>query len=122
MKVQVDPGMNWTWFKVQDGDLVANFRLHHGSEALAAFYNLKKGKMTEVRDIESSWRDESTVVANHWKIRVGYDLPEVVEKFGWLGDMFRSVADPTELSSCASLNMRHLEYHGVSILKVQEKE
>ncbi len=112
--------MNWTWFKVQKGDLVANFRLHHGSEALAAFYNLKD-KMTWVQDIEASWRDESIVIANHWKVRKGYDLPEVVEKFGWLGDMFRSVADPSELSSCASLNMRHLEYHGVSILRVQSQ-
>lgn len=111
MNVQVDYDINWTWFKVQNDDLVANFRLHHGSKALAAFCVLKK-KMTKVYNIEASWRDETLVIANHWKFQKGYDLPEVVEKFGWLSDMFKSVDNPSGVS------WGHLEYHGVSILRV----
>lgn len=117
MFIQEEGGINWTWFKVQNENLVAVFRLHYGGDAVSSFRKLVgELSMTSIDDIGVSWRDKEVVVANHTLHREGYILPEVVEKFGWLDDMFKSVADSFELESCQE-RMRHLEYHGVSILR-----
>ncbi len=121
MKVEVSGGINWTWFKVQNGNLVAVFRLHHGEEPLAAFRKLQK-KMVKVDKIDvpmATWREPCDLIADHTGKSNGYALPEVAEAFGWLNDLFRKPAGDFELRECPQGTMRHLEYHGVAICRIQ---
>lgn len=123
MKVEEDRGINWTWFKVQNGNLVAVFRLHYGEEPLAAFRKLQK-EMVKVDYINvpmATWREKCNLIANHTDKVAGYSLPEVAEAFGWLNDMFSNVAGDFERDMCsegAVDTMRHLEYHGVAICRI----
>jgi len=120
MKLQVQGGINWTWFKVQNGNLVAVFRLHYGEDPLQAFRKLEKD-MTEVEKINvpmATWREPCDIVANHTQKTDGYDSPEVIKAFGWLNDMFRSTGENHELEMCPAGTMRHLEYHGVAIVRI----
>ncbi len=68
MKYAEDGGINWTWFKVQNGNLVAVFRLHYGEEPLLAFRKLQK-KMAKVDDIKkvpwATWREPCDLVTSH---------------------------------------------------------
>ncbi len=119
MQVVEQGGINWTWFKVQNGNLVAVFRLHHGEEQLQAFRKKEKG-MARVKDIKvpwAPWREECDIVANHTYRTEGYATPGVVEAFGWLNEIFKKVAIPFELDYCSEGSMRHLEYHGVTICR-----
>jgi len=122
MKVEVSGGINWTWFKVQNGKLVAVFRLHHGEDAIMAFRKLRRN-MGEVSNIPvpmATWREPCDRIASHCGEDIeGYNLPEVGEAFAWLNDMFRGVADAHELNFCPEGTMRHLEYHGVAIVRVK---
>ncbi len=121
MKVEVQGGINWTWFKVQNGKLVAVFRLHHDTEPLIAFQELRKG-MTPVNKINvpwATWREKCDLVANHYNKKDGYDLPEVIKAFGWLNDLFRGVASDFEKGACPEGTMRHLEYHGITICRIR---
>ncbi len=120
MKVEEGGGINWTWFKVQNGDLVAVFRLHYGEEPLAAFRKRQK-RMTTVKHINvpmATWREKCDLIANHTNKSRGYSLPEVAEAFGWLNDLFRRVADTHEREACSEGTMRHLEYHGVAVCRL----
>lgn len=120
MKVEEQGGINWTWFKVQKGNLVAVFRLHYDEDQLSAFHRLEK-KMAKVKDIPvpfATWREPCNVVANHTDKSSGYRLPEVEEAFGWLAGMFKDTAGSSELEFCAESLVRHLEYHGVAICRV----
>jgi len=112
-------GINWTWFKVQNGNLVAIFRLHYGEAQLQAFRQLAQ-KITRVDDIgvpDAPWRDICDIVADHTSHQKGYRDPEAIEAFGWLNDMFRETADDFELKSCGKNSLSHLEYHGVYIVR-----
>ena len=123
MKFEAQGGINWAWFKVQNGNLVAVFRLHEGEEPLAAFRKLRK-KMVRVSNINipmATWREKCDVIANHTSITNGYNRPEVVKAFGWLNGMFRGVAEDHELEYCPEGTMRHLEYHGVTICRIMKK-
>jgi len=114
-------GINWTWFKVQNGNLVAIFRLHYGEDQLQAFRKLAR-KMTRVDNIGvpfAPWREKCEVVADYTGKESGYSDPEVVKAYGWLNDMFRETADEFELKTCAEGSLRHLEYHGVYIVRRQ---
>jgi len=120
MRVQENGGINWTWFKVQNGNLVAVFRLHYGEEQLEAFRELEKD-MIEVEEIKvpfATWREKCNLLADHSSKDDGYKLPEVAEVFGWLNDMFRKTADDFEREACPEGTMRHLEYHGVAICRI----
>ena len=120
MKVQEEGGINWTWFKVRNDNLVAVFRLHYGEEPLVAFRELEKG-MTKVDKINvpmATWREKCDLVANHFGKEDGYSLPEVAEKFGWLNELFKKQASDWELKACTDGPMRHLEYHGVAIVRI----
>ena len=119
MKIQEEGGINWTWFKVQNGNLVAVFRLHYGEEPLAAFRKLEKG-MTRVDKINvplATWREKCKKIADHTSMSKGYSLPEVIEAFGWLNEFFKKHASDWELKTCTDGLMRHLEYHGVAIVR-----
>lgn len=121
MKVQEDGVLNWTWFKVQNGNLVAVFRLHYGEDQLIAFRKLEKG-MVKVGNIcvpFATWREKCDLVADHTQRMSGYTLPEVVEAFGWLNEMFRDTAEAHERDSCPEGTMGHLEYHGVAICRIR---
>jgi len=120
IRVQEGGGINWTWFKVQNGNLVAVFRLHYGEEPLEAFRELEKG-MIEVEEIKvpfATWREKCDLVANHTNKTAGYTSPEVAGAFSWLNDLFRKVASDFERKECQEGTMRHLEYHGVAICKI----
>jgi len=120
MKVEEQGGINWTWFKVQNGNLVAVFRLHYGEDTLQAFRKLEKS-MTKVEKINvpmATWREKCDLIASHTRKTDGYELPEVMESFGWLNEMFRSTSDNHESESCPEGTMRHLEYHGVAIVRI----
>lgn len=118
LEVAQDGGINWCWFQVRHGNLVAEFRLHHGEEPLASFEKLMK-HMKEVDDFfPVSWRDKKATIANHWSHTKGYRLPEVLEAFRWLGDLFRAHADSLERESCGDDPGRYLEYHGVAVLRL----
>ena len=126
MKMQVveQGGINWTWFKVRNGNLVAVFRLHYGEEQLEAFRTVEKG-MTTVKNIKvpwAPWREECDIVANHTSRAEGYSTPEVIRAFGWLSELFRQVAIPFELERCSEDSMRHLEYHGITICRLEVKK
>jgi len=119
MEYEAQGGINWTWFKVQNGNLVAVFRLHHGEEQIRAFRKLTK-KMVEVESINvpfAPWREKCNVVADHVNKQGGYSDPEVVKAFSWLNDMFRETAGGFELKTCAEGSLSHLEYHGVYIVR-----
>lgn len=125
MRVQKAGGINWTWFKVQNGKLVAVFRLHYGEEPLSAFRKLQmKMGMVNVENINvpmATWREPCDLVANHTDKTNGYSLPDVIEAFGWLNDMFSDVADDFERDICSKGGvdvMSHLEYHGVAICRI----
>lgn len=120
MKVEESGGINWTWFKVRNGNLVAVFRLHYGEEPLAAFRKLQKG-MIGTKKINvpwATWREKCDLVASHCAKKSDYTLPEVAQSFGWLNQMFRDTACDFELKSCPEGSMRHLEYHGVAIVRI----
>ncbi len=120
MQVVEQGGINWTWFKVRNGDLVAVFRLHYGEDQLVVFRTVEKG-MTAVKDIKvpwAPWREECDVVADHTSRQKGYSTPEVIKAFGWLNELFRTVAPSHELDACSEGSMRHLEYHGVTICRL----
>jgi len=122
MKMQIveQGGINWTWFKVRNGDLVAVFRLHYGEEQLEAFRTVEKG-MATVRDIKvpwAPWREDCDIVADHTSKTEGYSTPEVIRAFGWLNELFRTVAPSFELEVCSEDSMRHLEYHGITICRL----
>lgn len=113
-------GINWTWFKVRNGNLVAIFRLHHGEEPLVEFNRLAK-RMKEVDKIpvpDAPWREECDIVADHTTHSEGYQLPEVSKKFGWLNHLLRNTADTSERVICSEGIMRHLQYHGVYIVRI----
>lgn len=120
MKVEESGGINWTWFKVRNGNLVAVFRLHYGEDPLAAFRKLQRGmvKVDRINVPMATWREKCDLVANHTDKTAGYNLPEVAKAFGWLNELFRKVADDHELGECPECTMRHLEYHGVAIVKI----
>ncbi len=121
MRVETSGGINWTWFKVRNGNLVAVFRLHHGEDTLSAFRKLEKG-MIEVKEIKvpfATWRDKCDKIADHTCKTDGYSLPEVEGAFSWLNGMFRDTADIHERNACPEGTMRHLEYHGVAIYRVK---
>jgi len=129
MKVEESGGINWTWFKVQNGNLVAIFRLHYGEEPLEAFRKLEKKLMTKVAKIDvpsATWREEDMapykdrveLITDHVKHTDGYNLPEVAEAFGWLNQMFRDTGGSFEREACPEGSMRHLEYHGVAICRI----
>ena len=120
MKYERSGGINWSWFKVRNGKLVAVFRLHHGEDHLLAFNKLQR-RMKEVENIGvpfATWREPCDLIANHTNKTDGYTLPEVVMAFGWLNDLFRKVADDFELESYPEGTLRHLEYHGVAICRM----
>ncbi len=120
MKVEEQGGINWTWFKVRNGNLVAVFRLHYGEDPLTAFRKLEKG-MIEVEKINvpmATWREKCNLIANHTGKSDGYKLPEVTEAFGWLNDLFRKTACNFERECCQEGKMQHLEYHGVAIVRI----
>ncbi len=120
MEVVEEGGINWTWFKVQNDNLVAVFRLHYGEEQLAAFRKLQR-RMKAVDKINvpmATWREKCDLIANHTGKADGYALPEVAKAFGWLNDLFWLTADDFERESCPEGTMRHLEYHGVAIVRV----
>ncbi len=120
MTFEESGGINWTWFKVKNGKLVAIFRLHYGEETLEEFRKLEKGmtRVVLIRVPFATWREECNLVANHTGKADGYSLPEVKEAFGWLNKMFSDTADEHERGSCPEDTMRHLEYHGVAICRV----
>ena len=123
MQVAEVGGINWTWFKVRNGNLVAIFRLHYGEEPLIALRKEVK-KMTVVKDINvpwAPWREDCDIVADHTSRQEGYSTPEVVEAFGWLNELFKGAASPIELSVCPSGSMRHLEYHGITVCRLSRK-
>jgi len=123
MQVVEGGGINWTWFKVRNGDLVAVFRLHYGEEQLDAFRKKEKG-MATVKDIKvpwAPWREKCDIVADHTSKTKGYSRPEVVEAFGWLNELLRKVACPDELEDCPEGSMGHLEYHGVTICREKRR-
>lgn len=121
VKVVERPGINWTWFKVRNGSLVAIFRLHYGEAQLEAFRKLEKQmkKVSEVGVPWAPWREPCEVVADHTGKTGGYTLPEVVEAFSWLERMFRDTAGSFERSTCSGEDMRHLEYHGIIICRIR---
>lgn len=124
MDVVEEGGINWTWFKVQNGNLVAVFRLHYDEEPLAAFRKLQR-RMKAVKKINvpmATWREECDLIANHTAKTDGYALSEVEGAFGWLNDLFRRTADTHERNSCPEGTMQHLEYHGVAICRVPQKK
>ena len=123
MQVAESLGINWTWFKVRNGNLVAVFRLHYGEEQLEAFRKKAKG-MSKVKDINvpwATWREKCDLIANHTTRVEGYAKPEVAEAFSWLNKLFRKVAIPFELEWCPEGSMRHLEYHGVAICRINRR-
>ncbi len=125
MKMQIveQGGINWTWFKVRNGNLVAVFRLHYGESQLIAFREFEEG-MIKVKDIKvpwAPWREECDIVADHTSRQGGYSTPEVIRAFGWLNEIFRMVAPPFEREECSEDIMRHLEYHGVTICRLGAK-
>lgn len=120
MRVEKQGGINWSWFKVQNGKLVAVFRLRYGGEQIVAFRELEKD-MIEVKNIDvpfATWREKCDLIASHASKNDGYFMPEVAEAFGWLNDMLRRTADSHELARCPEGTMRHLEYHGVAVCRV----
>ncbi len=122
MQVAESPGINWTWFKVRNGNLVAVFRLHYGEGQLLAFRKKAKG-MTQVKDIKvpwATWREKCDLIANHTTRAEGYAQPEVAEAFSWLNKLFMEGAIPFELDYCSEGSMRHLEYHGVAICRINK--
>ena len=124
MKIEVQGGINWSWFKVQNRDLVAVFRLHYGEDAIDVLRKRQK-QMTIVKKIDvpmATWREKCDLIADHTSRQKGYELPEVAERFGWLNTLLRSVADNFELGQCPEGTMRHLEYHGVAIVRIGKKE
>ena len=124
MQVVESPGINWTWFKVRNGNLAAVFRLHYGEAPLIAFRKIEKG-MTVVKEIKevpwAPWREDCDIVADHTSRHEGYSTPEAIKAFGWLSELFRQVAIPFELEQCSENSMRHLEYHGVYICRIAGK-
>jgi len=77
MKVEESGGINWTWFKVQNCNLVAVFRLHYGEEPLLSFRKLQK-KMVRVDKINvplATWREKCDLIANHTSMIAGYRRP-----------------------------------------------
>ena len=120
MTFEEQGGINWTWFKVQNGNLVAIFRLHYDSEELEAFRELQKD-MIKVEEIDvpfATWRETCDLVTSHTAKTSGYALPEVKEAFGWLNEMFRGIAGDLELKRCPENTMRHLEYRGIAICRL----
>ncbi len=120
MQVTEQGGINWTWFKVRNGNLVAVFRLHYGDAQIVAFRKLQKS-MVEVKDIKvpwATWREPCDLVTSHTSKTDGYSLPEVSEAFGWLNEMYRKTACDFERESCAEGIMRHLKYHGVAVCRI----
>ncbi len=120
MQVEVSGGINWVWFKVRNGNLVAVFRLHYDEEPLLAFRKLQKGMVTvdKINVPMAFWREDCDLIASHTNKADGYNLPEVARAFGWLNDLFRKVASDHEREVCPEGTMQHLEYHGVGILKI----
>ncbi len=120
MKVEERGGINWTWFKVRNGKLVAVFRLHYGEEPLKAFRKLEKDmvKVDKINVPFVTWREECDLIANHTTKTDGYSLPEVAEAFSWLNDLFGRTCDDFEREACPEGTMRHLEYNGVAICRV----
>ncbi len=123
MKVEERGGINWTWFKVQNGKLVAVFRLHYGEEPLVAFNKLQKklgiARVEKINVPMATWREPCDLITSHTKRNGGYELPEVIKAFGWLNEFFRKTADDHELEYCPEGTMRHLEYHGVAIVRMK---
>ncbi len=122
MEVEVSGGINWSWFKVRNGNLVAVFRLHYGEDQIEAFQKLWK-KMKQVEEIKvpfATWREKCNLIANHMGKAKGYALPEVAEAFGWLNDLFIETADDHERDYGSDGPMSHLEYHGVAICRLKE--
>ena len=120
MKVEEQGGINWTWFKVKNGNLVAVFRLHYGEEPLIAFRKLQKNmvKVDKINVPFATWREKCDLVTSHTNKTDGYTLPEVAEAFGWLNDMFRHTCGDIERERCPEGTMRHLEYHGIAICRI----
>lgn len=127
MQYEEQGGINWTWFKVRSGNLVAVFRLHYGEEPLLALQKLQKN-MTRVENIDvpmATWREPCDLIADHTSMSKGYKLPEIAGAFSWLNTMFRDAAAKAhsqmgrhELESCQEGTMPHLEYHGVAICRI----
>ncbi len=126
MRVYEEGGINWTWFKVQNGNLVAIFRLHYGETELVAFRKLqRKMGMVNVDKINvpmATWREKCDLVTSHTKNVSGYSLPEVAKAFSWLNDMFRETGSDSEAASCKQGTMRHLQYHGVAICRLPQRK
>ncbi len=123
MRVVEQGGINWTWFKVRNGNLVAVFRLHYGEEQLDVFRGIEKAMIT-VKDIKvpwAPWREECDIIADHTSKTEGYSTPEVIKAFGWLATLFKTVATLFERERCSGEIMRHLEYHGVTICRLAGK-
>jgi len=119
------------WLKVQNGNLVAIFRLHYGEKPLIAFRKLEKKLMTKVDKINvpiATWRKEDMapfasqveLITDHMKHKDGYSLLEVAEAFGWLNQMLRDTGGSFEREHCQEDTMRHLEYHGVAIVRMKK--
>ncbi len=122
LKVAESAGINWTWFKVQNGNLVAIFRLHYGEQLISDFRRAEK-KMTKVEDIKvpwATWREECDLIADHTTRLEGYARPEVEETFSWLAALFKGAAGQFELDQCEKSVMHHLWYHGVAICRVNK--
>ncbi len=120
MKVEEQGGINWTWFKVRNGHLVAVFRLHYGEEPLMAFRKLQKDMVVvdKIAVPMATWREKCDLVANHTLMIIGYHKDEVIKAFSWLDKMFEGVANEHEQETCYGHLMRHLEYHGVAICRI----
>ena len=122
LKVVEDPGINWTWFKVQNGNLVAIFRLNYDAKLLADFRKAEK-KMTRVKDIKvpwATWREKCDLIADHTTRLEGYAKPEVVEAFSWLAALLKGAAGQWELDQCEKNVINHLWFHGVAICRVNK--
>lgn len=119
MQVQEDCSINWSWFKVRNGDLVALFRLHVDSFQLSEFYELMKDMV--LTDIEMEYDMDGRFageIANHYNLIDGYSRRDVIEAFGWLAKMFRDTTSPSLSDTDMDCVPHWLEYHGVTIYEV----
>ncbi len=119
MQVQEDGGINWSWFRVKNGNLVALFRLYKGGDLIVKFREMMRDmEETEIEMCYNEVGDFDGDIADPYGLVEGYYKPDVIEAFGWLGQFFKDNAGVWEKGTSDGTIQWYLEYHAVMVFEV----